>query len=198
MGSGLAKNLIANGIETVGYDVAPARVAAFEALGGAPGGSVAGVGGAASAVFVMVMTGDQAKAVILGDGLVSAMAPGGVIILTATIKPHEAREIAGEVAGTGIDLVDSPVSGGFPGAQSGTLTMMAAGSDAAMDTARPSMEAVSRTIHRVGTEPGMGHRAGHGPDRQGLPAVADRLDLRGHLRGLGAGGQGGGRCRCAV
>jgi 3-hydroxyisobutyrate dehydrogenase-like beta-hydroxyacid dehydrogenase len=128
----------------------------FEALGGAPGGSVAGVGGAASAVFVMVMTGDQAKAVILGDGLVSAMAPGGVIILTATIKPHEAREIAGEVAGTGIDLVDSPVSGGFPGAQSGTLTMMAAGSDAAMDTARPSMEAVSRTIHRVGTEPGMG------------------------------------------
>jgi 3-hydroxyisobutyrate dehydrogenase-like beta-hydroxyacid dehydrogenase len=94
--------------------------------------------------------------VILGDGLVSAMAPGGVVILTATIKPHEMREIAGELAGTGIDLVDSPVSGGFPGAQAGTLTMMAAGSDAAMDTARPAMEAVSRTIHRVGAEPGMG------------------------------------------
>jgi 3-hydroxyisobutyrate dehydrogenase-like beta-hydroxyacid dehydrogenase len=156
MGSGLAKNLIANGIETVGYDVAPARVAAFEAMGGTPGGSVAGVGNAASAVFVMVMTGDQAKAVILGDGLAAAMAPGGVIILTATIKPHEVREIVGELAGTGIDLVDSPVSGGFPGAQSGTLTMMAAGSDAAMDTARPAMEAVSKTIHRVGAEPGMG------------------------------------------
>jgi 3-hydroxyisobutyrate dehydrogenase-like beta-hydroxyacid dehydrogenase len=156
MGSGLAKNLIATGMRTVGYDVAPARVAAFETLGGVPGGSVAGVGNAARAVFVMVMTGDQAKAVILGDGLVSAMAPGGVVILTATIKPHEMREIAGELAGTGIDLVDSPVSGGFPGAQAGTLTMMAAGSDAAMDTARPAMEAVSRTIHRVGAEPGMG------------------------------------------
>jgi 3-hydroxyisobutyrate dehydrogenase-like beta-hydroxyacid dehydrogenase len=156
MGSGLAKNLIASGKKTVGYDVAPARVAAFEAMGGVPGGSVAGVGNAASAVFVMVMTGDQAKAVILGDGLVSAMAPGGVIILTATVKPYEMREIAGELAGTGIDLVDSPVSGGFPGAQAGTLTMMAAGSDAAMDTARPAMEAVSKTIHRVGAEPGMG------------------------------------------
>ena len=156
MGSGLAKNLIASGIETVGYDVAPERLAAFGAMGGVPGASVAGVGRAARTVFVMVMTGEQAKAVIFGDGLVSTMSPGGVIILTATIKPHEAREIAGEMAGTGIHLVDSPVSGGFPGAQSGTLTMMAAGSDAAMDTARPAMEAVSRTIHRVGAEPGMG------------------------------------------
>ena len=34
MGSGLAKNLIANGYETAGYDVSAERMAAFSALGG--------------------------------------------------------------------------------------------------------------------------------------------------------------------
>ena len=155
MGSGLAKNLIAAGFEVRGFDLSPERMAAFEALGGRPAGSAAAVGAEAEAVFVMVMNGDQAKAVILGDGLASSMA-GGVVILTATIKAHEAREIAEDLAGTGIALIDSPVSGGFPGAQSGMLTLMAAGSDEALAAARPAMEAVSGTIHRVGDSPGMG------------------------------------------
>ncbi len=104
----------------------------------------------------MVMTGAQAKAVILGDGLASTLQRGAVVILSATIHASEAREIAEGLAGTGIEMIDTPVSGGFPGAQGGTLTMMAAGSDAALERARPAMEAVSKTIHRVGSEPGMG------------------------------------------
>ncbi len=156
MGSGLAKNLIAKGFDCAGCDLSPARMEAFAAMGGRPAKTPAEVGAGAEAVFVMVMTGDQAKSVILGEGLASTMAPGAAVILTATIKPGEAREIAAGLAGTGIALIDSPVSGGFPGAQGGTLTMMAAGSEEALATARPAMEAVSRTIHRVGTEAGMG------------------------------------------
>ena len=146
MGSGLAKNLIANGFQTTGLDLNPQRMAAFEEMGGTPAASVAELGAAAQAVFVMVMNGDQAKAVILGeDGLVSHMAPGGVVLLTATIKPREAREIGAAMEGSGIALIDSPVSGGFPGAQGGTLTMMAAGTDDALETARPAMEAGRRS-----------------------------------------------------
>ncbi len=160
MGSGLAKNLIAAGFETAGFDLSTDRMAAFTAMGGHAAGSAAAVGDGADAVYVMVMNGDQAKAVILGaegrDGLTSTLQPGAAVILTATIRPAEARAIGEGLAGTGIDLIDSPVSGGFPGAQGGTLTMMAAGEDAALDRARPAMEAVSKTIHRVGTEPGMG------------------------------------------
>ncbi|MDH3661770.1 MAG: NAD(P)-dependent oxidoreductase [Alphaproteobacteria bacterium] len=156
MGSGLAKNLIAGGFETVGFDLSSERMAAFRAMGGRPAGSAAAVGEGADAAFVMVMNGDQAKAVILGDGLASTLAPGSVVILTATIKPEEARAIGAGLEGTGIDLIDSPVSGGFPGAQGGTLTMMAAAADEALARARPAMEAVSKTIHHVGVEPGMG------------------------------------------
>lgn len=156
MGSGLAKNLIEDEFEVYGFDLSDARMVRFQEMGGQPVTSPAAVGENADAVFVMVMNGDQAKAVILGNGLASTLQPGGIVLLTATVKASEARDIGAGLEGTGIDLIDSPVSGGFPGAQSGTLTMMAAGSDAAMERCKPVMEAVSKVIHRVGDEAGMG------------------------------------------
>lgn len=156
MGSGLARNLIAAGYEVAGHDLSEARMSAFAELGGVPALSAAETGRDCRAVFVMVMNGDQAKSVILGNGLASVMTPGTAVLLTATIKADEARAIAEGLEGTGIHLIDSPVSGGFPGAQSGTLTMMASAPAQVLEDFRPVMQAVSATIHHVGTEPGMG------------------------------------------
>ncbi len=157
MGSGLARNLIANGFETSGFDLSEPRMAQFAEMGGVSCAAVGDVGRHADIVYVMVMNGDQAKAVILGeDGLAATMAEGGIVMLTATIKPSEARDIDDGLAGTGIRMVDSPVSGGFPGAQGGTLTMMAAAPDDVLEAARPAMEAVSATIHHVGRNAGDG------------------------------------------
>ncbi|MEL7130843.1 MAG: NAD(P)-dependent oxidoreductase [Pseudomonadota bacterium] len=157
MGSGLARNLIVNGFVTWGIDLLPPRQQAFVDMGGRGAVDTAEVGRNAQAVFVMVMKGAEAHEVILGaDGLAETMAPGGVILLTATVKPSEARAIGVGLEGTGLHLIDSPVSGGFPGAQAGTLTLMAAGTTEAMAQARPVMEAVSANIHRVGDRPGDG------------------------------------------
>ena len=157
MGSGLAKNLIKNGYETIGFDLSASRISELVSVGGISASNIADVARNADAVFVMVMNGDQAKSVILGDhGLVANMRKGGVIILTATIKPSEARQIGLEIKGSGIHLIDSPVSGGFPGAQNGTLTMMAAGVSAVLDEYSSVMGAVSKTIHRVGENAGDG------------------------------------------
>ena len=157
MGSGLAKNLIANGHKVTGFDLSPDRMKDFQNMGGKGAADVAEVGANAEAVFVMVITGDQAKSVILGEGgVAAAMSPGSVVVLTATIKPSEATQIGEALAGTGIRMVDSPVSGGFPGAQGGTLTMMAAGSEEDLAKVRSAMEAVSSTIWPVGDTPGQG------------------------------------------
>ena len=157
MGSGLAKNLIKNGFETYGLDLDDKRMSAFVEMGGVAAAHPSEIGGACDAVFVMVMTGTQASSVIFGDqGLTSSMRPGSCILLTATIHASEARAIGAGLAGTGIHLIDSPVSGGFPGAQGGTLTMMASAPEAVLDNFKPVMEAVSASIHRVGTEAGMG------------------------------------------
>ncbi|MEM9433866.1 MAG: NAD(P)-dependent oxidoreductase [Pseudomonadota bacterium] len=157
MGSGLAKNLLASGHEVTGLDMLPKRMDDFKAMGGTPAVDVAGVGAASEAVFVMVMNGDQAKSVILGpDGLQGHMASGGAILLTATIKPKEAKEIGAALEGSNLHLIDTPVSGGFPGAQGGTLTMMAAAPGEVLDQFAPVMDAVSANIHRVGSRPGDG------------------------------------------
>ena len=157
MGSGIAKNLINNGFETCGFDLSAERLEAFCAMGGTNAKNVAEVAHGASAVFVMVMTGKQAKSVIFeNNGLAQNLPSGSSIILTATIKPSEAVEIGLLLEDYDLDLIDSPVSGGFPGAQSGNLTMMAAGANDTLDSNLDVMEAVSKTIHRVGLKPGEG------------------------------------------
>lgn len=160
MGSGLAKNLIKAGFSVKGYDLKQDRMDAFEAMGGAVCTSSADVGLDSDIVFIMVMNGGEVLDVVFGSddqsGLRSTMAPGTIIALTATVKPKEARRLAEALEASELLLVDSPVSGGRPGAHGGTLTLMAAGPDEAMEKARPALEAISGTIHRVGTEIGMG------------------------------------------
>jgi len=160
MGSGLAKNLLKAGYTVQGRDLLPNRMADFTAMGGIACDTSADVGKGAAAVLIMVMNGDQVKSVIFGDGndggLVATLTQGSTILITATIKPREAREIAALLKDHDLHLIDSPVSGGRPGAHGGTLTLMASGTDAAFDAAKGPMQAISGTIHRVGTEIGDG------------------------------------------
>ena len=157
MGSGLAKNLIAAGFDVAGRDLKPDRQAALAAMGGRPMATPADVGAVAEAIFIMVMNGAEVDEVLFADdGALTTLAPGGTILLTATIKPSEARALGQKLAGTGFNLIDTPVSGGFPGAQAGTLTMMAAAPGPLLDQLAPVMEAVSANIHRVGAAPGDG------------------------------------------
>lgn len=75
MGSGLAKNLIGAGFETFGLDLDPDRMAAFTDMGGIAGATPAEIGRNCDAVFVMVMSGDQVRAVLFGEeGLLVCMA----------------------------------------------------------------------------------------------------------------------------
>ena len=157
MGSGLAKNLIQNKFETIGFDLNKKRMEDFKNTKGIPANSLNDVGKFSDVVFVMVMNGDQAKEVIVSnDGLIHNLKEGSTIILTSTIKPSEAREIGEIIKDKSINIIDSPVSGGFPGAQNGTLTMMAAGEKNIIEKCRPVMKAVSKNIHHVGTKSGEG------------------------------------------
>lgn len=157
MGSGIARNLIANGFQTTVYNRTPAKATSLVALGAEAASNPSEVAAKAQVVFVMVMNGTQAKSVILGqEGLLATMKPGSAVVLTSTILPSEAEELGAAMHGTGVTLIDSPVSGGRPGAQNGTLTLMAAAPDDAMATFAPWLQAISATIHYVGTEPGQG------------------------------------------
>lgn len=156
MGSGLAKNLLAAGFTVRGHDLKPDRMADFAAMGGTGCASASEVADGADAVFIMVMNGDEVRDATFGEqGLLKTLRDGATIILTATIKPREAKEIRADLPGR-IKMIDTPVSGGRPGAEGGTLTLMAAGTTSDLAEVRGPMEAVSSTIHVVGGEVGMG------------------------------------------
>ena len=157
MGSGIAKNLIKAGFNVTGLDLSEVRRAAFVELGGIIAETPADAADGADAIFIMVMNGGQVDTVLFGaNGVMKTLNDDAAIILTATIKPFEAREIGNRVLAAGKQIIDSPVSGGFPGAQEGTLTMMAAAPDTLLASKRLVMDAVSANIHHVGTKPGEG------------------------------------------
>ena len=127
MGFGMAKNLLAAGFPVTGYDLRPERGAMLADIGGRSAESLAELADA-DAVFVMVMSGAQALDVV--TELRETLRAGATIIVTATVEPAEARGLADVIEGTGLQLIDSPVSGGQFGAEAGTLTMMVAATPA--------------------------------------------------------------------
>ena len=157
MGSGLAKNLLKAGFVVKGLDLSEKRMTEFEAMGGMRAQSPAEVAKNVDAVFVMVMNGMQVEQVLFDpEGVVQTLAATAPVILTATIKPSEAVEIGKKLSERGLQIIDSPVSGGYSGAQNGTLTLMLSASEALLSAQRHILEAVSGNIHHVGEEVGQG------------------------------------------
>lgn len=157
MGMGLAKNILKHGYELTGYDLRQERMAQLTQLGGKAAADCREVGANAEAVFVMVLNGSQVKQVVLGTpGLLEALEPGATVIVSATIHPSDVKALEAPLAAKGINLIDTPVSGGRGGAESGNLTMMVAATDAVFERCKPLLEAVGQQIYRVGQEIGMG------------------------------------------
>ena len=157
MGIGLTNNLLKNKFEVTGFDVRDERVKELVELGGRPAANCREVAENSDAVFVMVLNGKQVKEVILGEnGLLEGLKPGATIIVTATINPSEIKELEIPLSEKGINLIDSPVSGGKSGADNGTLTMMTAAKKKVFDDCKPILEAVGQNIFHVGEEIGLG------------------------------------------
>jgi len=157
MGIAMAKNIIENGFGLIGYDLRDERLEALKALGGKAASSPREVGQQADAVFVMVLNGEQVyKVVTAEDGLLQSMKAGSTIIVSATIEPREVREVARAVFAEGVNLIDTPVSGGKAGAEAGTLTMMAAAQKEVFAANQDVLRAVGEKIFHVGEEVGMG------------------------------------------
>ena len=154
MGIGMAGNLVKSGFTVLGHDLRDSRLDLLEQAGGGRSSGPADIGARSDIAFVMVMNGAQAMDVITEHK--STMASGKTIVVTATITPNEVRELERVLVGSGIDLVDSPVSGGKAGADNGALTLMLATKTEVLDRVRPVLDAMSTKIFHVGENIGQG------------------------------------------
>lgn len=142
MGTPMAANLERAGYEVAGYDI----------RGGGSAGSVAEVAARSSrTVIVLVRTRPQVQ-----DVVSELERPGLDVVVMSTIDPATMERLARELAGRGLTAVDAPVSGGVAGAEAGTLAIMVAGDQAAVERCRPLFEAMGRSIFVIGERAGMG------------------------------------------
>jgi 3-hydroxyisobutyrate dehydrogenase-like beta-hydroxyacid dehydrogenase len=109
------------------------------------------VAAAAQVVFSMV-TDDAALAAITGgpDGILAGLRPGALYVDMSTVSPQASRQLAGRVSSAGATMIDAPVSGSVPAANSGTLTIMVGGPEAAFRAAEPLLRQLGSNLTHVG------------------------------------------------
>lgn len=157
MGFPMGRLLAEAGCTLRGYDVDPAVRAEFaSAVDTTEPGSAVEVARGAEAVFLMLPNSDVVDAVLLGDGLLDALAPGTVLIDMGSSRPARTRELAAAAAERGVPMVDAPVSGGVRGVHQRSLAVMVGGEPEPVRAVRPLLEVFGRTVWHVGPV-GAGH-----------------------------------------
>lgn len=159
MGAPMAACLARSGHAVRGYDIAPERAEALAADGVQAAGSAAAAADGADAVAIMVATPDQVEQVLFAPGgAAGALSSGTVVMIMATIGPEAVISAAGRLAGSGVAVLDAPVSGGTARAAAGDLLIMVSGPAAPVAQARPLLDALARSAPVVGPSPGDGQR----------------------------------------
>ena len=116
-----------------------------------PVGAPADLPGHARTLILMVSDTPAVEQVLFGvDGLSGHVREGTLIIDMGTTAAAPTREFARRLREQGADYIDAPVSGGEVGARDATLTIMAGGSAAAIERARPIFSALGRSFTHVG------------------------------------------------
>jgi 3-hydroxyisobutyrate dehydrogenase-like beta-hydroxyacid dehydrogenase len=157
MGMGAALSLLRAGHAVAGLEPRPEARAAFADAGGTAVAQGAELPQGTEAVVVFTVNAAQAAAALFGpQGAAPRLAPDAVLIVSATMAPADARDLAAQAAAHGLLYVDAPVSGGAARARDGQLTLMVAGSPAAMARAEPVLAAIAAKIWTLGEEPGQG------------------------------------------
>ena len=151
IGAPIARHLLDWPGGLVVCDVDPAATAPFVEAGALAVDAPRDVAALCSVVSVMVRDDEQVRAVVTGaDGIVAGARPGTVVAIHSTIRAETAEELAAEVAGSGISVIDAPVSGSVVGAHEGSLAVMVGGDEDALERCRGPFECWSGLIVHVG------------------------------------------------
>jgi 3-hydroxyisobutyrate dehydrogenase len=150
MGGPMAANLVKKGHEVLGVDLVAANLEAAAKRGVKTAASAAEAVKGCDAVITMLPAGKDTVAVYAKSGILEAAPKGCVFIDCSTIDVASARTAHDLAAKAGVLSLDCPVSGGVGGAEAASLTLMAGGTKAAFEKARPFLEGVSKKLVHCG------------------------------------------------
>ena len=159
MGLGMAGRLRERGWPLAVRDIDAQRERQAAALGATLCVTPAALAADSDCVIVCVVDAAQTESVLFGaDGAAARLEPGAAVLLCPTIAPADTERIATRLEALQVDCIDAPMSGGPARARDGSMSLMLAGSDAALTRLRELIETLSSRVWHVGTRPGDGAR----------------------------------------
>jgi 3-hydroxyisobutyrate dehydrogenase-like beta-hydroxyacid dehydrogenase len=147
-GAPMAQRMIDAGFPVTLWARRPESLERYRGAGASFAATVAELAAAVDHVGVCVVNDDDVRQVC--GQLIPAMRPGSRIAIHSTIHPETCKAVAEEAAARGVRLIDAPVSGGAPGAEAGTMTVMVGGSAEDLELARPVFESFGKLIVLLG------------------------------------------------
>jgi 3-hydroxyisobutyrate dehydrogenase len=151
MGRPMTLRLLAAGHDVIVWNRSRDKLAPVLEKGARAAQSPADVARAAEIVMMCVTDQRAAEEVLFGaNGVAEGARRGMVIVDFSSIAPASARAFHRKLLEKGVGLVDAPVSGGVPGAEKGTLAIMAGGREADIERVRPIVMHLAARFTRMG------------------------------------------------
>jgi 3-hydroxyisobutyrate dehydrogenase-like beta-hydroxyacid dehydrogenase len=153
MGRAMARNLLKAGHRVSAYNRTSARAEELKA----EGASVATTPAAAarSGIVITMVADDAALETVTNgnDGILAGLPAGGIHLSMSTIGAATAEAMARAHEAQGRIFVSAPVFGRPAAAAEAKLFIVASGDSAAIEKARPALEAMSQRIFTIGDRP---------------------------------------------
>jgi len=151
MGNRIAKRLLEAGHQVSGYNRTRAKAEPLIQAGMQWKDSPREVARAADITFSMVTDSAALSSVTDGpDGILAGLSAGKIYVDMSTVSPKLIRLISGLVADSGSQMLEAPVSGSLPAAESGSLILFVGGKAETLERVRPIFENISQKIIHVG------------------------------------------------
>jgi 3-hydroxyisobutyrate dehydrogenase len=151
MGRPMTLRLLAAGHQVTVWNRSRDKLALVLEKGAKAAESPAAVAREADIVMMCVTDQRAAESVLFGPaGVAEAARPGLLVVDFSSIAPASARAFAKRLEEKGAGLVDAPVSGGVPGAEKGTLAIMAGGKAEHVERVRPIVMHLAARFTRMG------------------------------------------------
>jgi 3-hydroxyisobutyrate dehydrogenase-like beta-hydroxyacid dehydrogenase len=151
MGLPMAGNVLRGGHELTVFNRTLSRCDPLQGDGATVAASAAEAVRDAEVLVTMLADPAAVEEQILGDEAVLSDAPEGLVWLEmSTIGPTAARRFASRAADEGVAMLDAPVSGSVTVAEAAGLVAMVGGDEAALERARPVLEAMTKAHFHLG------------------------------------------------
>lgn len=112
IGKAMAKRLMAASYTVVGYDIVPSACEAARSIGVKVMPDAQAVAGAATTVFLCLMTSTDRRALLWGpQNLTAAIQPGSLLLDITTARPEDIVEDHARLAAQNVRLIDVCISG---------------------------------------------------------------------------------------